>query len=153
MSKTEREEILKRRNAKKRRNEEVYGEDSVLQALKVNDLKRAREMLCREIEAKYEDRVKVDDSDTELHLGACIGYCKIVKVLIRNGADVNAGDKIEFTPLHSAAFCGHADVAKVLLQNGADVNAVSKSKRSALHVAGQYGHVDVAKKSVASERC
>jgi hypothetical protein len=33
----------------------------------VNDLKRAREMLCREIEAKYEeDEYEVDDSDTEL---------------------------------------------------------------------------------------
>eukprot|EP00938_MAST-03A_sp_MAST-3A-sp1_P002825 g2825.t1 len=93
MSKREREERLKRRNEKKRRNREVDVETSVLQALEVNDIKRAREMLCREIEAKYEkDEYEVDDSDTELHLGACIGSCKIVKVLIQNGADVNAVD-------------------------------------------------------------
>ena len=64
MSKREREERLRRRNEKKRRDEKLDFETSVLQALEMNDIKRAREMLCREIEAKYEDRVKADDSDT-----------------------------------------------------------------------------------------
>ena len=68
-----------------------------------------------------------------------------MKVLIQNGADVNAVDKNKLTALHIAAKKGHVDVAKVLIQNGADVNAVDKNKFTALHFAAENGHVDVAK--------
>ena len=54
------------------------------------------------------------------------GHVDVAKVLIQNGADVNAVDKDKWTALHFAAEKGHVDVAKVLIQNGADVNAVDK---------------------------
>ena len=57
-----------------------------------------------------------------------------MKVLIQNGADVNAVKKDKATTLHTAALYGFVDVVKVLIQNGADVNAVNKWKYTALHV-------------------
>ena len=64
------------------------------------------------------------DKKTALHVAAKNGHVDVAKVLIQNGADVNAVEKDKWTALHLAARNGHVDVAKVLIQNGADVNAV-----------------------------
>ena len=62
---------------------------------------------------------------TALHFAASNGHVDVAKVLIQNGADVNAvHNEVKRTALHHAAEYGHVDVAKVLIQNGADVNAV-----------------------------
>ena len=76
-------------------------------------------------------------------------YVDVAKVLLQNGADVNAVECNKQTALHIAAEYGHVDVAKVLLQNGADVNAVNVHTQ-ALHFAAWKGDVD---ESAASERC
>ena len=65
------------------------------------------------------------------------GHVDVAKVLIQNGADVNAVDWNKWTALHFAAWEGHVDVAKVLIQNGADVNAVDENKFTALHRVAQ----------------
>ena len=65
------------------------------------------------------------DNETSLHLAAQKGHVDVAKVLVENGADVNAIDGFGQTTLHLAAFYGHVDVAKVLVENGADVNAVN----------------------------
>ena len=87
-----------------------------------------------------------DEIQTGQHFtwAAWHGHVDVVKVLIQNGADVNAVAVNKWTALHFAAENGHVDVAKVLIQNGADVNAVHKDKRTALHIAaGSEGHVDL----------
>ena len=81
---------------------------------------------------------------TALHVAAMYENDDVAKVLIENGADVNAVDKNKRNPLHCPLLYGHADVVKVLIQNGADVNAVDKDKRTVLHHAARKGHVDVA---------
>ena len=70
---------------------------------------------------------------------------EVLKVLIRNGADVNVVDDENSTSLHIALREGHVDVAKVLIRNGAEVNAVNENKMTALHFAAHIGHVDVMK--------
>ena len=39
----------------------------------------------------------------------------IVKVLLKNGANVNALDKESWTPLHASATCGHPQVTQLLI--------------------------------------
>ena len=63
------------------------------------------------------------------------GHVDVAKVLIKEGADVNAVDEDEDTPLHLAAHRGQVEIAKVLIQNGADVNAVQNDKLTALQLA------------------
>ena len=50
---------------------------------------------------------------------------EIAKVLIDNGAEVNAKSDRGDTPLHWAAEKNAAEIAKVLIANGAEVNAKS----------------------------
>jgi len=58
-----------------------------------------------------------------LHDAGRRGDVKAVKLLLEQGADVNARDKVERTPLHWAACMGHTALAELLLSQGADVNA------------------------------
>ena len=66
-----------------------------------------------------------------------------MKVLIRNGADVNTAMKDKWTALLIAAGAD-MDVMKELVQNGADVNAVVETN-GRHHFVAQDGYVDVVK--------
>ena len=85
MSKRERDESGKDRNEKKLKEDP---ESVVVRALKV-----ARKILCEEAQAiiDAEGVVSVQAEDwSNLFLGAFLGYVDMVKLLIQNGADVNA---------------------------------------------------------------
>ena len=69
------------------------------------------------------------DKWTALHCSAYKGYADVVKVLIENGADVNAVQKDKWSALHFVARNGYVDVVKVLIENGADVNAVHERQK------------------------
>ena len=61
---------------------------------------------------------------TPLHYAAREGHADAVKVLLTNGATVNAKDKSPgLTALHYAAYRNQKDVVELLLEVGADVNA------------------------------
>ena len=68
---------------------------------------------------------------------------QIAKLLIAKGGDVNAKDKDGDTPLHHAA--SDKEITKVLIENGADVNAKNEEGLTALHEASfSFADVDVA---------
>ena len=69
---------------------------------------------------------------TALHVAVEKNEVKVLKVLLQNGANVNAIDEAGLTPLHWASMLRYSDIAWVLLQNGADINALDASSRSAL---------------------
>jgi ankyrin repeat protein len=48
------------------------------------------------------------------------GHEGVVRVLLRNGADVNAHDTANLAPLHWAAIKGSPALVDLLLANGAD---------------------------------
>ncbi len=67
----------------------------------------------------------VNDGRTALHVAAGWGYkgtssLTVIRVLLKNGADINARDKAQQTPLHWAVQEGNKDTVEFLLQNGAD---------------------------------
>ena len=67
------------------------------------------------------------DGYTPLYMATLLGHKQIAKLLITNGADVNAMDKIGYAaPLHRAAR-SHKEIAELLITNGADVNAKNKN--------------------------
>ena len=67
-----------------------------------------------------------------------------VKLLLENGAEVNATDNIEnFTPLMYAAAEGNVEVVKILLENDADISMVDKDGDDAETFARQNNHSEI----------
>jgi len=60
--------------------------------------------------------------DKELLLAAKSGDKERVRLLLENGANVNARDRYGWTALMWAVFKGYKEIVKLLLENGADVN-------------------------------
>ncbi|XP_042858381.1 serine/threonine-protein phosphatase 6 regulatory ankyrin repeat subunit C-like [Penaeus japonicus] len=76
-----------------------------------------------------------------LHRAAGRGRRAVVKMLLEEGADVNAKDKSDSSPLHWAAGGGHDGVVETLLRKGARVNAENKFGQRAIHYAAYFGHL------------
>jgi hypothetical protein len=62
--------------------------------------------------------------NTPLHIAAASGQGKAVKLLIQEGCDPNAPDRVAQTPLHLACLGGHKDVICALLKGGARTEQV-----------------------------
>ncbi|KAL8705182.1 MAG: hypothetical protein Q9201_001682 [Fulgogasparrea decipioides] len=69
----------------------------------------------------------------------------LVRLLLENGAGVNATSDGGWTPLHNAAEKGYEDVASLLLDWKANANATTSSGMTALHWCARNGHVNVVK--------
>ncbi|KAH0171452.1 hypothetical protein KCU67_g2167, partial [Aureobasidium melanogenum] len=69
----------------------------------------------------------------------------IVKLLIRNGAGINAQDSDGETALHSAARAGDLDMVRLLISKKAKINVKNNEGRSALDFACAGNHLDVIK--------
>ncbi len=65
--------------------------------------------------------------DISLLKAAIDGNIEAVKLLIANGADVNARDKDGETPLHKTSSRGEKEIIELLIAKGADVNAKDNS--------------------------
>ena len=76
-----------------------------------------------------------------------IGNIEEVKILIDNGADLNAADEYDYTPLKIASKYGHTELANLLIDNGADVNYSNKNLwgDTALILASQEKHIEIVK--------
>jgi len=72
---------------------------------------------------------------TALHIACRCGNLKICKLLLDNGADVNARDKNSETPLMRAVEGGHLDIACILIERGSNVCAENEAGLTALHIA------------------
>eukprot|EP00026_Physarum_polycephalum_P002866 Phypoly_transcript_02875.p1 GENE.Phypoly_transcript_02875~~Phypoly_transcript_02875.p1 ORF type:complete len:834 (-),score=168.92 Phypoly_transcript_02875:78-2579(-) len=87
-----------------------------------------------------EETVRVNDCDydkrTALHVAASEGHIDVVRILIREGADLNFADRYNATPLDDAIHHGHQDVAKLLVESGAKHGVGSNFGLDLVHAAG-----------------
>ena len=78
-----------------------------------------------------------------LHIAAIYGYYSIAELLLRNKADVNAGDCNGSTPLHFASCHGMTALVFLLVKRGADINATSVNGSTPFHSAATCFAKDV----------
>jgi uncharacterized protein len=78
-----------------------------------------------------------------LHSAAANRHLEICRMLLENGAPVNATQADDFTPLHEAAQNGQLEMVRLLLDYGAEVNVRKTDSLTPLTLAVQYGHVEV----------
>ncbi|CAG9317809.1 unnamed protein product [Blepharisma stoltei] len=72
---------------------------------------------------------------TPLHLACLHGHLPVVKILVREGADINAIDNELSTPLHYAAKHGHELIVKWLLGRIPDISIKNNLGKTAVDLA------------------
>ncbi|KLU93047.1 hypothetical protein MAPG_11963, partial [Magnaporthiopsis poae ATCC 64411] len=87
------------------------------------------------IEAGYKEH-----GHTPLRWAVEEGCEAFTRLLIENGADIEAKDHDGWTPLHWAAGKGHETVAKLLTELGANIEAKNDNGCTPLHLAAQNKH-------------
>jgi ankyrin repeat protein len=81
---------------------------------------------------------------TPLFEAAWYGYEKVARLLLDDGANVNArGEFGGQTSLHFAARKGFQEVVRLLLDHGADVNVCDFHRHTPLYFAIEKGHQEV----------
>ena len=102
------------------------------------------------VQSRINQGANIDETDNRgcspLIVAAKWGYLEIVKLLLDNGADVNAWawDTMEQTALMEASDQGHVELVKFLLQKGANVNFRNKNGWTALKLAQKEDHTQIA---------
>jgi len=121
-------------------------EEELLKAAREGDVEKVKDLLARGADP---NAIKL--GTTPLHIAAGHGHFDIVKILVENGANVNAKDLMGFTPLHSAIMGNHLAIVKFLIENGADINAKAENELpggtgwTPLHLAASSGNLDIVK--------
>jgi ankyrin repeat protein len=81
---------------------------------------------------------------TPLAKAASKGQEDVVRTLLTQGGDINAGNDNGQTPLHLAADQGNSNVVRLLLEQGANVDAVDKAAGyTPLHYATAHGYAEL----------
>lgn len=80
---------------------------------------------------------------TALLAAASQNQTEALRVLLENGAKINARAKDRRTALMLAALLGHSDSLKLLLDRGAEVNAGDTAQSTALSLAKTHDKKDI----------
>jgi ankyrin repeat protein len=91
-----------------------------------------------EYEYFYEDNKVIHClvmKETPLHIASVFGNFEAVKILIKNGADVNVLNNNGSNPLHYASSRGRLDIVRLLVKSGVDLNVDDIRKQNELHFA------------------
>ena len=90
--------------------------------------------------------------DTPLHLAGGNGHFEISRMLLQNGAKVDALNENSLTPLHIVLKQDNTKIFNLLVNYGANVHRKSKKNKSYLHIAASYGHMNLCKLLLESYR-
>jgi len=117
--------------------------NDIFEAIKKNDIQLVQKIIG---EDKSQIGVKDEFGNTPLHCAVFSGHIKIVELLLKCGAKVNAQDDGGLTPLFlSLFFPGNLEAFGLLLDYGADVNARGKHYKTPLYVAAFFGRMKAVK--------
>ncbi|MHC4662573.1 MAG: ankyrin repeat domain-containing protein [Planctomycetota bacterium] len=83
--------------------------------------------------------------DTMLHVAARNGHIKVMELLLKKGADVDAINLMSATPLQLAIGANQKETVKFLTENAADIRTVDRAGKTPLIWAAERGHVDFVK--------
>jgi ankyrin repeat protein/beta-lactamase regulating signal transducer with metallopeptidase domain len=99
------------------------------EAALTGDINKVRSLLSKGADVNEKD----PGGKTALHCASEEGHAEVARLLISQGARVNATNTVEaLTPLHYAARRGSKQTVELLLSKGADVNAKSREGRTPL---------------------
>jgi uncharacterized protein len=102
------------------------------------------QQLAQDVRTGRVDARALDDSGTPLLvLAARADQPDVVKLLLREGAEIDRRGRDGFCALGAAALRGNAQMVKLLLREGADVKVQSHTGHTALHLASLSGHLGV----------
>ena len=79
---------------------------------------------------------------TTLRTAARTGNLRVLKQMIKKGADMNMNNYVDKTGLMLAAENGHLEAVKLLINAGADVNDRTRHGATSLSLAAEKNHVE-----------
>jgi ankyrin repeat protein len=83
------------------------------------------------------------DINTAFHHAAWSGHQAVMRILLDNGADIDAPNKIGMTALHLASQMGHEQLTRFLLEKGANIALKTDHNNDALYLAARSGNTAV----------
>lgn len=88
-----------------------------------------------------------------LHWACVMGYTRLIKPLLKRGANINEKASHAFgnTPLHLACNRGNLEVAKSLIENDADLNVRDSYRRTPLSCAIYTNSIEIVKLLIREE--
>jgi len=89
--------------------------------------------------------IDAKENGANLRQAVANGDKETVKVLLDNGADVEAKGKSGWTPMTHAVVGGHKEIVRMLLDGGAAIDARTEQGSTALGIAVSWKHENVAK--------
>ncbi|WP_143689805.1 ankyrin repeat domain-containing protein [Wolbachia endosymbiont of Nilaparvata lugens] len=85
------------------------------------------------------------EEETPLHVAVRCDNGKLVELLLKKGAIVNAIDNLGMTPLHFALKYDNEKLVELLLEKGANISSVDMRGQTSLHIAVHYGREELVK--------
>jgi len=113
--------------------------NEILRAAYGGDLEKTRRLLKHNPSRVF---VKDKEGFTALHYAASHGHVEIAKLLLANGADVNAMTDKAATPLQYAVWYGGKETVQLLLSNKADTEVQGEIGGTPLYDAAAHGQIE-----------
>eukprot|EP00800_Vazella_pourtalesii_P006932 TRINITY_DN1912_c0_g1_i1.p1 TRINITY_DN1912_c0_g1~~TRINITY_DN1912_c0_g1_i1.p1 ORF type:complete len:580 (+),score=146.61 TRINITY_DN1912_c0_g1_i1:77-1816(+) len=127
-------QLVKSENSKKEKHIDFISQSKLFDFVSKRTIKEMKSFLDKFSE---EEQVSLIGSInhhgmTALHKCVAEGSAHIAEELISRGADVNIGDKDQWTPLHAAAFIGDLDMVDLFVASNADLTKLNLDLQTCL---------------------
>lgn len=107
--------------------------ESLSQAIRKGDVAKVQAMLAKN--PQLVDSREGKFGSPPLHTAVAKHRVEVVKLLLKSGANINAGNDMRITALHLCAQLNYPDLTVLLLDQGADPNILTKTGVSPLRLA------------------